>query len=595
MSVLAQSRPILASGKLHSNSSPFLTVRLLLAIAQFAESHGWLLFAAICAGCGWGRLHTMLTRHLDHDELFTFYIAQAPTFRQLFKLSHTVDLQPPLSYLLVRASFAIFGVGSWSCRLPFLLAFLATAALLFFFLSRLLSPLYGLIATLFLWSNPYAYLAHEARPYSMLLCFTSLMLVSWYLAVEGDGTSSRRWALATVAASGFGLLLSHVFGVFVYAAFFAAELLRLWVQRRPDWRLWGAFLVPLVSVLTYLPLLRNHSTMLFAEEYRATPLRLFNFYWESIRYAVTPLAFIALLALLWPVFRKQATAPSPASRLANRASLGFLLTALALVPIGIGILFARTGTAFFERYGVVWLIPLAAVPTLVLGYRTQQDRLAGAATAVLLVTIFFFNTWGKSWLLEQVSTFVPAKAAAKLLYVSALPPLAPPGYPAIPPYLQAALAAAPIVSQLDSVAPGLPLVANTGLTFLEVDRQESAQVTQRLYLLTDEEAASTIAHDTVFAHYEQVKEAFSLRGKVEPYRTFICAHPRFVVVGAYNNPQGWLLRKLERDGAELRVAGTCSGYSEECQIYEISVRREQCQSPGGPAEPSSSKARVAVP
>jgi hypothetical protein len=122
------------------------------------------------------------------------------------------------------------------------------------------------------------------------------------------------------------------------------------------------------------------------------------------------------------------------------------------------------------------------------------------------------------------------------------------------------------------------VLANTGLTFIEVDHQETAQVAQRLYMLTDDDAASTIAHDTVFAHYQEVKEAFPMiRGRVEPYQAFIAAHPRFVVVGAYNNPQGWLLRKLDRDGAKLRVIGRCAGYSEDCQIYEVSVRSDSSE------------------
>ena len=226
MSVRARSRTTLADSKLRSGSSPFFTVRLLLGAARFAESYGWLLFAAISLGCGWGYLNNLASRHLDHDELFTFYIAQAPNLRQLFKLTHTIDLHPPLSYLLVRASFAIFGVSSWSCRLPFLLAYFVAAALLFFLLSRLLSPIYALIATLFLWSTPLARLSNEARPYSMLLCFATLMFVSWYQATEGDGLTGRRWSLVTVVAGGFGLLLSHVLGLLAYAAFFGAELLR---------------------------------------------------------------------------------------------------------------------------------------------------------------------------------------------------------------------------------------------------------------------------------------------------------------------------------------------------------------------------------
>ena len=582
MSVRARSRTTLADSKLRSGSSPFFTVRLLLGVARFAESYGWLLFAAISLGCGWGYLNNLASRHLDHDELFTFYIAQAPNLRQLFKLTHTIDLHPPLSYLLVRASFAIFGVSSWSCRLPFLLAYFVAAALLFFLLSRLLSPIYALIATLFLWSTPLARLSNEARPYSMLLCFATLMFVSWYQAAEGDGLTGRRWSLVTVVAGGFGLLLSHVLGLLAYAAFFGAELLRLWIRRKPDWRLWVALSVPLISVLAYLPLIRNRSTMLFAEEFRVTPLRLASFYWESIRYLLTPLAVIALVALLWPLSRKQTLASLPANPRTIWAPLGFLLASLSFVPLATGILFARNGTAFFDRYGIVWLIPLATVPAIILSYRTQHDRLAGTAVALLSVTLFFFNASGKPWLVEQLSSLVPARAAARVLYVLALPPIIPTHNPPVPSYLRAELATALQVSNLDSVAPELPLVANTGLTFLELDRQERAPVAQRLYLLTDEEAAAAIAHDNVFAHYELVKEAFPIRGKVEPYCKFISAHPRFVVVGAYDNPQGWLLRKLEQDGAKLRVIGTCRGNTEDCQIYEISVRRGQCQSPGEP-------------
>lgn len=582
MSTQAQIRPICANPELVSGPSRFLTVRLLLLIAQFAETQGWALFAAISLACGWGRIHNLASRHLDHDELFTFYIAQAPSLRQLIQYTHTIDLHPPLSYLLVRASFALFGVSSWSCRLPFLLAYLAATALLFVFLSRLLSPLYGLIATLLLWSTPFSFLANEARPYAMLLCFTALLLVSWYRATEEDGPGSRRWAIAIVAASGFGLLLSHVFGVLAYAAFFGAELVRLWIRRKPDWPLRAALLVPLVSVITYLPLIHNRSVMLSTPQYRATPRYMVSFYWESIRFMVTPLALIALLALLWPVFRRQPPDVPVARPRAIRAPFALLLVSLSLVPLAIGILFARTGTAFFGRYGVAWLVPLALVPALLLSYRTQSNRLAGTTIALLLALVFFFNTTGKAWLLEQASSVLPPVAAARMLYAFALPPLIPVDIAPVPSYLQGELASAPRVSHFDSIAPELPIVANTGLTFMELDRQETAQVAQRLYMLADDEAASTIAHDTVFAHFELVKEAFPIRGKLAPYCAFIAAHPRFVAVGAYNHPQGWLLKKLDRDGAELRVIGTCEGYSEDCQIYEINVRRAQCQNPSQP-------------
>ncbi|MGA7448460.1 MAG: glycosyltransferase family 39 protein [Terriglobales bacterium] len=599
MSLVARMQPVRADSAPGSASSSFFTVRLLHAIADFADTRGWLLFTAISLACGWGLLNTMVTRRLDHDEIFTFYIAQAPSLHRLLQVSHAVDFQPPLSYLLVRASFAMFGTNAWSCRLPFLLASFGTAALMFYFVGRHCSPHYGLIAVLLLWGSPYSFLAYEARPYALLLCFSTLILVSWYQAATERGLTGRRWALAMVTVSGFGLLLSHVFGVLVYAAFFAAELLRSWIRRKPDWRVWLALLVPTISILTYLPMLHNHSITLFAREYRVTPLVLLSFYWESIRFVITPLALIAALALLWPIFHPTVHKPivhnkPPETAAANshaiRVPFGFLLVSISLIPLAIGTLLARTGTAFFSRYGVVWLVPFAMVPALVLGYRTQHDRLVGTAAVLLLAVFFFFNTTGKSWLLDQVSNLAPPRVAARLLYVLSLPPIVTVHYPPIPSYLQAGIAAAPLVSHLDSVAPGLPLVANTGLTFVEADHQESAQVAQRLYLLTDEKAASTIARDTVFNHYERLKDAFpAIRGKVEPYCAFISSHPRFVVVGAYNHPQGWLLRKLDRDGAELRVIGTCSGYTEECQIYEVSVRPEECRNPGVSASAPSNE------
>jgi len=568
-----------AQSEVPRESSPFVTIRLLRAISRLVDTRGWIVFAAVSVVYGWSCINTLASRHLDHDELFTFYIAQAPNLRQLLKLTHTLDLHPPLSYLVVRASFAIFGVSSWSCRLPFLVAFLVTSALLFSFVSRLLSPLYGLIATLLLWSSPYAHLANEARPYSMILCFTTVMLVSWYQAAEGEGLSGRRWALATVVASGFGLLLAHVLGVLAYGAFVAAEGVRLWIRRKPDWRLWVALLVPLLSVLTYLPLIRNRSDILFSEWCQASPRRLAICYWEHLRYLATPLMLIAFIAVARPFVSNQRNTTFRRPSLAADVSLRSLLLFLFLVPLEIEVLFARTGTPFFERYGVVALIPCVVFPAIFLGYRTHCDRLAAVGVAISLAVLLILNTSGKAWLLEQLSNIAPPKVAARLLYLIALPPIAPPLLkpPYVPDYLESALQAAPNVSHLDTVDPGLPLVAGNGSTFLELDKYQDAALTQRLYLLTNHEAASTIVHDTVFDHYERVTAAFPIRGQVQPYCAFLREHFQFLVLGGYNHPDTWLLRKLEMDGARLSIVGTYDdAIIEEHQIYRVSVGTEKC-------------------
>ena len=564
----------------YADPSPYLTVRLLKTVSRLIDSRGWIAFAAVSVVCAWGHINAAASRHLDHDELFTFYIAQAPSLRQLLNLTHTRDLHPPLSYLLVRSSFAIFGVSSWSCRLPFLLAFLATGALLYFFVTRLLSPVYGLIATLILWSSPYAHLAAEARPYAMIVCFAALLLVSWYDVVEGDGLPGKRWAFALVVAGGFGLLLSHVLGVLAYGAFFAAEIIRLWVRRKPDWRLWTALTVPLASVLTYVPLIRNRSDVLFSEYSQASPRRLAICYWEHFRYLVTPFTLILLIAIAWPFVAKQRDPASRSHSLASDIALRSLLLFLFLVPLEILILFARTGTPFYERYGVVALIPCAVFPALLLGYRTHGDRSVAGGMAALLAVLLILNSSGKAWLIENLANVAPPKIAARLLYLVALPPVAPPPLksPLIPSYLESTLNAVPSVSHLDAVDPDLPLVAGSGPTFLELDKYESAALTERLYLLTNHEAAATIAHSTVCDHYELLKGVFPIRGQVEPYCAFLSQHSQFLVLGGYNYPDTWVLRKLEADGARLSIVGTYDdGIIEEHQIYKVSINSATCR------------------
>jgi 4-amino-4-deoxy-L-arabinose transferase-like glycosyltransferase len=568
-------RVMTAPGTVRTGSSPLLSVRALSAIARLAETRPWVFFIALSLFCAWGRLHALTSRHLDHDELFTFYIAQARTLGDLLHLSRTVDLHPPLSYLLVRASFSIFGITSWSCRLPFLLAFFIAGGLLFWLTRHLLSAVYACSVVLLFWSNPFAYQAEEARPYSLVVCFTAMMLVSWRRAIDEE-EPTRRLALVVLITSGFGLLLSHVLAVIPYGMFLAAELVRFWKQRKYDWSLWAAFFVPLSAVVFYLPLLHSHSGMLFAREYAATPRRIASFYWESVRHVATPLLAIAVISVLWPVLRR--TKPAFVyARTPTDLPFGLLLFGFSATPLVIASLFAHTGTAFFDRYGIVLVIPLALGPAFILGRRTSCDWLAGTAVALLLATVFTLNSWGKAWLIEQVAGIAPPSVAARLDYIFAPPPLWHWSTPPIPDNLVEEFRNAPTVSHLDAVEPELPIVAHTGLTFLELDHQESTQVTQRLYFISDERAAAGIAHDTVFGHYERLKELFPIRGRIEPYCGFVAAHPHFLVVGAYNNPQGWLLRRLDQDGAEIRVSGICPANTEQCQIYDVKVRSPQCQ------------------
>jgi len=67
---------------------------LIPSIANFTNAHGWAVFTIVTLWCGWVRFSGLPYRHLDHDELYTFYIAQAPSLGKLLTLTRTVDLHP---------------------------------------------------------------------------------------------------------------------------------------------------------------------------------------------------------------------------------------------------------------------------------------------------------------------------------------------------------------------------------------------------------------------------------------------------------------------------------------------------------------------
>jgi len=578
MGVLVQNRAVQSSAANRRDLSRFFSVRMLRAIARLIDSYPWTVYLLVTMGCCWIRVGAFATRFLDHDELYSFYIAQASSLKQLFYLTQTVDLHPPLSYLLIRLSFTVFGPTTWACRLPFLLAFLCTTAALFVFVRRLLSPLYGVITVLFLWCVPYTHFAAEARPYSLVLCFTSVMLLSWYRCISHgeSSTGGRRAALPALAAAEFGLLLSHVLGVFSVAAFAGAELVRFLIRRKQDRMLWIALLIPCASVLTYFPLIHSGSTILFTEKYRATPARLFHLYWAYLTWLPIPLACVILLAALWPKAGKSKPGTVPSITPTALRSLSFLLFAFAMVPLGVGAIFARTGVAFFDRYGIVFLISMAATPALLLGLRTQCNRVPASLVALVLGAVLVFNTVGKAWFIEQVS-IAPPKVAEMLIHLMSLPVVGMPKTPPAPihPILTAPNAGP--VRDLDAVEPDIPIVANTGLTFLELDREADDTLATRLYLLNDISAATEITHDTVFENYARLKQVFPIRGRVDPFCPFIAQHHEFLVVGDYNHAQGWLLKKLDRDGAELRILGTYDDHTtEDGHIYEVTVKSSTC-------------------
>jgi len=248
-----------------------------------------------------------------------------------------------------------------------------------------------------------------------------------------------------------------------------------------------------------------------------------------------------------------------------------LLAGLLFIPIEISLLLARSHGAFFERYVIVAVIPVAVLPVLFLAWSSRCNPVAGILLAACLITSLYVPL--RVFAIEELPTILSARQTAQVvLWLFPLPSVERPVK-----YLDASYGKSrseppvQLHGGLADLHPELPIVAASPLTFLEMDNREAAKLANRLYYLTDHEAAAQISHATLFDSYGALKHVFPIRGTIEQYQDFVRAYPRFLVVGTYGYPEDWLLQKLEADGATARLAWQLDLPYKDKDVYEISM------------------------
>jgi hypothetical protein len=512
----------------------------LFAAAGWLEEHpAWLGALTILLGVGLVTSR-VLERPLWHDELFTYYVTQADSFHRMILQTQTVDLNPPLYYIAVRFVYHFLNPSNLAVRLPAAIAFLLSGYLLFLFVGRRLGPLYGVLASLVLLSSTYQIYASEARPYAFVLFFLSLALVGWQRAVEESGLR-RAGALGLLFLGGVGMLLSHVLALIAYAGFFLAELIRLWVRRRPDWAVWVALLLPLFSVVVYRPLLRSHSAAVYPTMLQASFHALVVDY-RVIENGIAPLLAIAAIAIVL------VGAHIPERSIHGQRSFfskpeAVLAAYLALVPFFTTVLFMRSHSAYFSRYGIVCVVGLAIFVPWFFAYWTRMNRLAALTCCV----VFAYGLYPPSFFLELGRRLAGHSATSDF-------------------------AMSGLMSQsLSQVRPDLPFVDASGLTFLEMDHRADDSFARRIYYLTDQQAAMQYAHATLFEGLSFLKHEFPIRANVVPYEQFIQQHRTFLVYGTVDYPEDWLLRKLMADGATVQYLGKFRDSYKDEDLYQVAL------------------------
>lgn len=505
-------------------------------MGDWVESHGFIslvVFLAIylCAELGYS-----LRIPLWHDELFTWYIAQAPSVHTLLHLTETIDLNPPLSYLLTRASFHLFGVGTLQTRLPEIAGFGLALVCVSIFVRRRAGNAFGILAAAILFSSKASEPAIDGRPYGLMFGFGALMLVAWQSStIAKDRGSLMLFHDLLLASAACALLLTHVFGILLWAAIVIAEATCSYERKRLAPSRLVALFLPLAATWLYAPLLRRHAAGTFPPAFQAHLSDIFSFYASratrelaSLGLTIVCIAAVAGHSWLRPARRFVLTRPEWVA----------LVGILAIPVVLISSLTQQHG-AFFYRYGDIATLGIAILLS-VLFCRLTANRPAAAVFAIILFLIFSARLQRAFLFASQGNIFRHSE-------------------PTIVPF------------HLDTAASAnLPLVINSGIVFVEMNNHEATQLLDRTFYLTGGSVAIHYTNANIFEGMAEEVKAFHLHGHAEPYLEFIQKYPHFYLLASdHDYPEDWLLRKLPADGAQVRVLGRIENSYRDHELYEV--------------------------
>jgi hypothetical protein len=283
-------------------------------------------------------------------------------------------------------------------------------------------------------------------------------------------------------------------------------------------------------------LAERFNTSIFPPAFQASPRKIIEAYYGSLRVPALPLLFALLLAWFTSSFKKHDEARQ-VERI-TAAELALIAGFLGL-PALVNLALMRTHGAYFERYALPVAFGYGMAAAFFLASRVNAGDLAPlAASAVLLLFVIAFNLGSgfkqSVWAHKSVLSTLPGET-------------------------------------LERILPQLPLVAASGLTFLEMDHYENQTTAGRLYYLTDPKLAVRYAGATIFEGLQTVKNYFPIRGHVTRYRDFIAAHPVFLVLGTPDYPEDWLLRALVAMHEDVRYLGELPLPYKDTQLYEVTV------------------------
>jgi 4-amino-4-deoxy-L-arabinose transferase-like glycosyltransferase len=463
-------------------------------------------------------------RPLWYDELTTLYIAKSPSLEHFFKCLTSVDLAPPLQFVLVKLSMLLFGESPWSVRLPGILGYLVGSLAVFHVVFKRFGGNVGLAILGIFWSIYPAVSALDARPYGLLVGFLGLGLLCWTQAIQTGEGRWTKWHTGLVASIS-GMFLTHCFSPFFAAALGVGELMRTYRTHRLDKRLWAAILLPLVWLPGYIPLIRNAQGVLFPQAFRTHALM------PVLFYVVLILPILPIAITLAVVLFRRRKEPPKWHQLLESHELAFCAAGL-MAPVVVIAYSVWSHVPFWLRYGAPACVAFAFIISPMLA-SVLRNTMASLMSALVILLLFCMVKAGSGELGGPVQT---------------------------------------TTHWYRSIKPDLPFVTASGLCFVEMDYREPLDFKKRLHYLTDRESAVRIRHATLFEGLTQVKELFPITGSVSSYPEFVKTNRHFLLFATPDAPEDWLYIKLKEDGAKIELLHDELTAYRDHQVYEVTLR-----------------------
>lgn len=279
-------------------------------IHNFGERSYFLIALLIIVAFGsFLRLYGLANQSFWNDELSTWLRSDYSNVQKVIEEGVRPDVHPPGYQLIIYYWKTVTGDSEWALRFPSAITGIITILVIFSMGTFLFSFKEGLIATALMaasWTS--IYYSQEARPYSLLLLFSSLSALAWFKIISDfKHMQKMKWysILAYVLAA-TALCYVHYYGVLLV---FLQGIYLLFIFALDYAKFMRITLIYLVILVLYSPWLPEFFTDLsVSSSYINKPtLRSLLLLWGflfSYSYILSGIAVLSCGFLLWRQIKK---------------------------------------------------------------------------------------------------------------------------------------------------------------------------------------------------------------------------------------------------------------------------------------------------